>query len=333
MNINDAIKQFRSGKYKKYVLFYGEDEYLKGTGVKELLKAVDVQTPELNFSVFEERPDAMAVVRALETLPFMSERRVVMIKSTDILTSACSADFSEPLTEAGIPESNILIINLRGKPDRRKALVKLIAKEGMMVECAPLKDRDVISFIIGHAMENNLIISQSNAQLLSEYCGGDLDGITGEISKLSSVCRGNITKADIEKYVSRSVQYSVFKIHDLLCAKDAEGAKRVLDRVLDDDPYPIGIISLIAGNFRQMLVARACKDAGFDDRRIIGCIEEETGAKEWAARRAIANCRPFSAQRLREGIKKLGRLDFNAKHGEVVLQTDLFPILVDIYTT
>ncbi len=329
MNIREAIKLFNNKEYKQYTLFYGEEEYLKDAGVSALTEAVGLGMPELNLSVFKDRPDALEVVRALDTLPFMDAHRIVLIKDTDILTAASPAECSQPIADTDFSASSIFIISLTGKPDKRKALYKLIEKQGMVVECSAIKD--LKPFVVSEAQQRGLHISGPNALLLCEFCDNDMNAINSELEKLASICVGSIEKKDIERYVSRAQGYNIFKIHDSLCAKNVEAAKQLIDKMLEEDPYSPGIISLLSSNFRQMLVARTCKDAGYQEGRTVKHIQEETGAKEWTAKRAVSNSRFFTAAQLREGIKKLGRMDYDAKLGGIVLATDLFPLLVDIY--
>ncbi len=331
MRFGDAMKLFAEKKVGQYVLFCGEEEYLKTSGLQALLAALCISTPELNISYFEERPDMGAVAAAMETLPFMSDRRAVIIKNTDILSTACAAALTEGINGVKMPESCCLVICARGKADKRKALYKKIAKEGIVVDCEPFSEVELSAYAVNLAFQSGLILSRDNAQRMAEYCGGDLSTLINELQKLASVCVGNISKEDIARYVSRSPQYNIFKIHDMLCAGRLAEAKTLIDRTLADDPNPMGLISMIAGNFKQMLVARACMDAKFPPAKVLSHIMEETGAKEWAAKRAMQNGKAYTAERLRKGIHLLGRMDFMAKQGEVVLKTDLFPLLAEAY--
>ncbi len=331
MRYQQAIEQIRAGRVKQYMLFFGEDEYLKAAGIKEALAALPVETPELNISVFEERPDGRDVARAMETLPFMSGARVVLLKNTDLLSSACAAEYTEPLAAVEMPGSNYLLMSAKGKPDKRKKLYKKIEKLGMAVDCAPLSEQQLAAFVAGEAAKRNLMIADKNARLLGELTGGDLQKVISEMDKLCAVSRGSITEQDIETYVSKSLEYSVFKIHDHFCARNERAAKKLIEQLLEEEPNPVGLLSLIAGNFRQMLVARACKDAGYPEQKTVAHIMQETGAKEWPARRAWNHCKSFTAAGLRQSIRRLGQMDFEAKQGGVVLQTDLFALLAGVY--
>jgi DNA polymerase III delta subunit len=332
MKFGDAVKAFKEKKWKPYILFYGEEGYFRRVGLEAALHELHVGTPELNVSVFEERADAGDVARAMETLPFMSEVRAVVLKNTDLLTSAAAAELTEPITKAHMPRGNVLLITLNGKPDKRKQLYKKIAAEGMLVECTPPSDNELARYAVQAAKTRGLILSLQNAQYLCELCGGEPGALETELEKLGAVCLGNISREEIEKYTAKSRQFNVFRIHDLLCAQKLGEANQAINRMLLDDSNPVGFISLIAGNFRQMLVARACRDARFSEARTMRCIADETGAKEWAAKRALQRCKKYTAEALRKGLKKLARMDYMAKQGETVLKTDLFALLADIYT-
>lgn len=331
MKAQEALKQIKGGTVKNFIILSGEDDAVKQQAFQAILAALDVQMPELNLSVFEERPEPKAVLRSLETLPFMGERRVVVVKNTDILASAASGEWSAPFEKANLPAQNVLIVMAQGNADKRKAFVKYVMKNGMFVECNPLKDSELAAYIVQAAKQKGLLISGKNAQTIAALSDGDMGIVQNELSKLACVSRGEITADDIEKYSVKSMQYNVYKIHDLMAGGHAREAQALIERMLAEDPNPIGFLTLLANNFRQMLVARACRDARFPEAKVISHVMSATGAWEFAARRALAQCKLFTAAQIRRALNLLAKMDFDAKQGIVVLKTDLYPLLVDIY--
>lgn len=331
MKANEALKQIKSGAVKNFIILSGEDDALKQQTFQGIMAALDVQMPELNLSVFEERSDPKEVVRSLETLPFMGERRVVVIKNTDILGSAAAGDLSAAFEKANFPEGNILLIVALGNADKRKAFVKFVIKSGLFVECGALKDHELTAYIVHTAKEKGLLISSKNAQTIAALSDGDMGIVQNELLKLACVSRGEITAGDIEKYAVKSLQYNVYKIHDLMAGGHAREAQGLIERMLAEDANPIGFLTLLSNNFRQMLVARACRDAKFPEAKVISHVMSATGAWEFAAKRALAQCKLFSAAKIRRALNKLAQMDFDAKQGMVVLKTDLYALLVDIY--
>lgn len=331
MKVSEALKQIKSGTVKNFIILAGEDDALKQQALRGILTALDVQMPELNLSVFEERPEPKEVVRSLETLPFMGERRVVVVKNTDILAAAASGEMSALFEKANLPAANILIVVAQGNADKRKAFVKYVIKNGMFIECSQLKDNELAAYISQSAKEKGLLISNQNAQTIAALSDGDMGVVQNELSKLACVSRGEITADDIEKYAVKSLQYNVYKIHDLMAGGHAREAQGLIERMLGEDPNPIGFLTLLSNNFRQMLVARACRDARFPEAKVVSHVMSATGAWEFAAKRAIAQCKLFTAAQIRRALNKLAKMDFDAKQGIVVLKTDLYPLLVDIY--
>ena len=76
---------------------------------------------------------------------------------------------------------------------------------------------------------------------------------------------------------------------------------------------------------------------GFDvisyiqEQKILTHVMKATGAWEFAAKRALAQCKQFTAAQLRRALEKLAQMDFDAKQGVIQLKTDLYALLVDIY--
>ncbi|MEG0251823.1 MAG: DNA polymerase III subunit delta [Christensenellaceae bacterium] len=331
MNANDAVKQLKTGKLSNFVIICGEDEYLKQYVYKLLLSTLAISMPELNLSVFEEKPDMAEVLRSIETLPFMDERRAVIIKSTEILSTAASAEQSKAYETANMPACNVFVIVEKGNVDKRKSFVKFVMKNGMYIECSTLGDNEIIDYIIHYAKNRNLSISKKNAVILSDIANADLNIVNTELQKLACVCRGDISEKEIEKYTVKSMLHNVYQIHDFMVKGQKQKAYVLIEKLLEEDNNPVGFITLLSNNFRQMMVARACRDARFSDQKTISHVMSATGVRDFVARKALENCKMFSAQRLRCAMKKLAQMDFDAKQGVIVLKTDLFALLVDIY--
>ena len=123
MKASEAVTQIKNGQIKNYILLAGEDEAVKQQAFSTIMKHLNVEMPELNLSVFEQRPDPKEVIRSIETLPFMGERRVVVLKNTDVLSAAAGGDLTAPYEHANMPASNVFVIVQQGKADKRKAFV------------------------------------------------------------------------------------------------------------------------------------------------------------------------------------------------------------------
>lgn len=331
MKLRDAVSKIKSGKLPVTVLLHGEEEYIRVVGVRELMTAVRVSLPEINITVFEGRPSMGRLRDALAKPPLMSESKIVLLRATDILSAAAPNSLSRRLPELVLAEGTLFIIDAGEKIDRRKAAVKHILQHGLNVECQPLKGEPLISYVVQLSAMRHLHISRTAAQSLVTRCGGDLFVINTELDKLQFVCSGEVTGQDLDLYSRPMPEAGVFEIQDLLCAGHYAAAERAVRELLCRDASPMGFLSLTAAALRQMLIARACRDAGYSWQKTISTIVAETQAREWSAKRAYERSSHYSADHLRRAIARLAQIDFGAKQGIYLLEQDLYALLFEIW--
>lgn len=332
MLLRDAVKKIREGgSLPAIVILTGEETYIRTAGIRELTKAAGVVAPEMNVTTFEGRPPMRELKEALARCPFLSPAKVVVLKDTDILSSAASKELSKPLEDAVLDGSTLFIITTPGKLDRKKSYLKSISGSALIVECSPLSADALNRFIVSEAKRRKVHIGKAEAQKLAERTQGDLYAVASELDKLCTIVSGQITSEDIERYTTESEELNMFRIFDTFLAGRHEKGYSELKSLLADDPTPIGFMTFLSNTFRQILVARACRDARFPERRTIDCVCTETGAREWAARKAYERAVRFSASKLRENVRLLADADFGAKQGELVLATDLYGLMERLF--
>lgn len=333
MLVRDAVRAVKMGTMPKTVVLWGDEAYIRKVGERELVKAAAVVYPEMNVAIFEGRPNLGDLEAALGRIPFASPTKVVVLRDTDILSTGASTDLSKPLSRAPLEEHTLFIISAPGKLDKRKDYVKHLMGSALMVECASLAGEALRKCLVAEAKARGLIMGRAAAEMLADRTQGDLHAAMNELDKLSSVAVGEISVKDIEVYTPAPPEADVFRIHDLFVQGRTEEAMREVNALLEEDPTPIGFLTMLGNSFRQMLVARACRDAKFTQRRTIDCICQETGAREWVAKRAYDRASHFTAQKLRENVELMSEVDFGAKQGIYVLASDLYGLLARLYAT
>jgi DNA polymerase III delta subunit len=326
MKIKDAVSELKKGDMKNYYLIAGTEEYLRELAVKSILPLFDIQMEEWNVSTIrngEELKDK------LEGLPMMSERRAVLCDIRDIQEQSAGRLASYL---PNMPKSTVLILIKGLAPDKRKPLEKIFFEQGTVIECSEPTESETIDFLCGYAAKQGADLPRRDAHTFYRYVSGDLRHMVNELNKLVLTGGKKITKKDIEKYTVRSAEYNIFKLHDLFLEQRRVDARNLLSEILDEDSSPIGLISILASNFELMLIARACLDAGYREDKTKKNIMDAAKVAEFRARKAIAQSRAMSAPDIRRAIRKLSKLDFDAKQGNVVLKNDLYAVLMNIYT-
>lgn len=337
MKINEAAEQLKKGNIRQVYLIGGAEDYLSSLALHMILENLHIEMPELNVT---RHGQGGGLISSLEGLPMLSERRAV-------IAGLDSLDANElkklPGYLPGMPAATVLILQKnadtkgqesekgRGQAKMAKELETWVQKNGCVIDCATPRDAEAADYLCGHAAKRGLKFSRLDAQFLCRYTGGGLSRLIREMDKLAAACNGQITKADIQKYACKSADYNIFALHELMLQKKKKEALELVSEILEDDPNPIGLISILSSNFELMLIARACADARFRPDQIKKNIMEAGGAAEFRAEKAMEQSRLMDAQAIRGALQKLAALDFDSKQGNVNLKTDLFAILCGIY--
>ena len=147
MNHTDFNALLQKNAVPSVLLFEGEEEYLKQKALTDLRAALlPAGMEELNETALTA-PAADEIIAAAETLPFMADRRLVIVREEKSLSGRGEAD--EKLLDylPRVPPTAVLLFFCREKPDGRKKLYSAVKKLNGIVTFAPLKDRELTSFV------------------------------------------------------------------------------------------------------------------------------------------------------------------------------------------
>ena len=98
MNHNKFVQALKAGKVSGAYLFEGVEENIKSVTLAALRKAVLADgLAELNESVMEN-PSAGEIIAACETLPFASDKRLVVVRELNGTTGRSEAEERLPAT-------------------------------------------------------------------------------------------------------------------------------------------------------------------------------------------------------------------------------------------
>lgn len=298
---------------KKVYIIYGEEEYIRQKAVNALIDSLQLQLPDLNHSVLLNRAKLADIITACETLPLMDEKRLVHVKNHEMFTS--KAEDTKLLEEylVKIPESTVLLFDNTGKIDKRRRLYKAIEKAGQVKEYSKPAYGEIIKIVADEAKKRGLMLSNDAAPALVAQSGQDIFTLISELDKFAGFKQGGtITKADIEEFASRSLEYNVFSLHALFMQGKAGEALALLNQVMEAEKNPFGVIGLVASKFRLMLKARALMEAGYTAAEV----QKNMGGNPYAAKEAVQDAKKLSTAQIREGLNLLAELDYSLKSGQ-----------------
>ena len=147
MNHTAFFEQVKKGNIQPVYLMEGTEEYIKQQAVRQLCaKLLPAGLEELNLTDLTD-PEADALIAAAETLPFMADRRIVIIRECSLLTAGKKAENEDKASQIAeyverIPPTACVVFFVKGKADGRKKLYTLLKKKNAIVDFSPMSDAE-----------------------------------------------------------------------------------------------------------------------------------------------------------------------------------------------
>ncbi len=232
-------------------LFLGDEGFLVEEALNTIrTQVLDPNTKDFNFDSFwANEADSARVREAVETLPMMSEKRLVILRDVDEWKDS-DWETLFPLFEN--PVDSAVFVLTASEMDRRKKAFKKVTEKGILVELKRPYDNQMPEWISYLAFRLQLEIDRDAASMLLQYVGANLFEVQQELKKLKEYMgdRKKVTAQDISHVVSQSRVQSIFELTDALGRKDKASAFQALANLLDNKQSEIGVLAMVARHFR-----------------------------------------------------------------------------------
>lgn len=228
-----ALKSaLESGRFEPVYLLHGADDYLKEDKVRAIVaRATDPSTRDFNLEVLRGAElDVAALATALEALPLLAERRVVVLREPGAMKKPVRERLDRHLASPP-PEVLLLLV----APAAAKADTALTSHARVAaVEFKPLADGDLLKWIDHQARTVcGTTIAPDAAELLAAYGGNDLALLAGELQKLASYAGGaEIGRDAIDAVTGVRPGRTLGDLLDLAASRDTMGAMALVEEVL-----------------------------------------------------------------------------------------------------
>jgi len=228
------------------------EPYLVDQALDKLIAAcVDPSLRDLAFSVYyadETAPGTVA--EEARTVPFLAERRVVLVRNADVYMNMASDKRSpiQPLLQfiENPPESSLLIL-VSTTINKAKPLYKMTEKNGMLVECPQLGDKEYTAWIQDEVAENGNKIARSALTMLIDRVGakmGDMHNAINLVCNFAGTGK-EITEAAVLAASGDVAETTVWALTDAIAGSDAAGALECLHELLAMNKSPDEILGTL----------------------------------------------------------------------------------------
>jgi DNA polymerase-3 subunit delta len=230
----------------------------------------DASAASLNTSTFDGRVELPALMAAAESVPFLSERRLVIVRG--LLARGGDAesggrrsrgDADEALVaylEKVPPSTDLVFLEPEPPPKGAvlRAIEKLVAsKQAVIVVEQPLDERGAVDFLRGLAQEFGARVEGEAAMALVGAIGLDRRALRRELEKLALYAGegGTITIAAVRELVPAADESRIFELVDAIGARNARGAVRAWRNLLRSGEDPHRMLAMVARQVRLLIQA------------------------------------------------------------------------------
>ncbi len=329
MDRKEFSRLIKEGGVKGTYLFEGVEENIKSATLAELRKALLPEGMEELNETLLEAPAADALIAACETLPFLAEKRLVLVKEHPALNGRSEADEKLLSYLSQVPDSTVLIFYHRGKAPGNRKLPNAIKKHGSIVSFAPLTDEELSAWVVKSFRELGKGIEAQNAALLTFTVGTDTALLRTEIEKLAALAgeRGGITEGDIRAVATRSVECTVFEMVDAVVAGQQGKAFQLLRDMLTTGSDRLGILAMLLRQFRLM---QHIKIMQFE-KQSPAFIKQNLGVPPFAAERCMRQASGYSGGEVRQAVDICLQTEYKVKSGQLNQEGSVEAAMLEIF--
>ncbi|MCP4650165.1 MAG: DNA polymerase III subunit delta [PVC group bacterium] len=257
----DVKSDISSGRIEPLYLFAGEEIFLKRSIEEEIKKVlVPAESIHFNFNVFyAEEGNFNAVLDAVTTQPFMTSRRLVIVKNVEKF-SAFEKDLLAFLSR---PIQNSCLILETDKKLGDK-FIKKIVKFVRPIIFSCLDESGLRKWVNNYTKIRGKKISLSAVTLLIENIGSDLDAVANALDKLLVYSRTakQIDEKAVIELVSKTTTDSRFALLDALMYKRVDRALIIANELAGDGKHVTDIIGLINWQLKRVEAVKQLSEQG-----------------------------------------------------------------------
>ncbi len=298
---NDAYQQLKkdipAGTPGRLYVFHGEEDYLRDYYLGELKrKLLSGGMEEFNLHIFQGKEmDAQKLSTAVDCLPMMSERTLVLVYDYDLFKAGEEQRQKLISLFAGLPDYVCLIFIydlIPYKSDARTKLAQALKEYGSVVQFSRQEQGDLVSWLKRRFRALGKEIDSAQAEYLIFLCGGLMTGLVSEVEKIGAYAKGGkVTREDIDAVAAPVLDAVVFKMTDAIAGGDFDRAAAVLGDLFQLRQEPIMILSVLGKQLRQLYSARLALEHG----KQASYLMELWGMRQsYPAQRLLQSCRRYS---------------------------------------
>jgi DNA polymerase-3 subunit delta len=231
----------------------GDEDFLKRRA-RDAIIAIALGDADPAFAVATyngDRLDFSTVRNDLETLPFLSPCRVVVVDVADKFVTENRPDLEKYVTKPSA--AGVLVLDVKTFPETTK-LAKALPDSAKIVCKAPYLDKLAGWCVSWTKTTHAKAITRDGAEMLVQLVGTAMGLLDQELSKLAVAVgsKATIEAEDVDRLVGRSRNANVFAIMDAVGNGQPARAIAILEELFAEGEDPMAVMGPLTWQLRQL---------------------------------------------------------------------------------
>ncbi|HEM3216512.1 TPA: DNA polymerase III subunit delta [Streptococcus suis] len=321
----EQIEKLKKEKLELLTVLCGEDIGQYQIAKDLLLRKLDFEPADLSFAYFDmSEADYSQVDLDLVSLPFFSDEKVVILDYFSDLTT----DKKRHLTDDELKQFEVylenpvettrLVILAPGKLDSKRRLVKLLKRDGLVLEANHLKEMDLKNHFQKEIMRLGLQMGGEVFQYLLEKSNFDFAEISKNLVFLQSYKgKETIEISDIDAAIPKTLQDNIFDLTQLILQSKVDEARNLVRDLRLQGEEEVKLIVIMLTQFRTYLQVQILVEQGRGEQQIVAELSTIMGRKvnPYQVKYALRDSRHLSIGFLKKVVRLLIETDYQIKTG------------------
>lgn len=324
-------------------VFCGMEEGLIKESVKSICdKAINGDFFDLNYAKFDgTNVDFETILNACETMPFMNDKKVVVIYRANFLSDnknkASGADSDEGIFKSlskyvdNLPPHCVLIMYYVYGGDREKISnkVKKLGQKVCVGEFNKLKGMILEKKVKILFDEIGKDIGKAELSLFCSIVDNNIEVVIGEIEKLCAYTLGReIRKEDIISLLPRKSDNDIFDLVDYISQKKAEKALGILNELIFRGEKSTVVLSMIERQFKLIFLIKL----GLDSGKTKDILSSELRLHPYICEKMIMQSRKFTIKGLQKALMSCLETEKTLKSSSFDDKTEMELLIINTLT-
>lgn len=346
----DFINDLKNEGAGSLYLLYGSERFLLDKAVEELKSRVVNGFPELNLTIFEDDTlDFNDLANACNTLPFGSDRRLILVKDYKGLLSKSKKSTEGTDDELNdkeetndfdfifqLPNSTCLVFVNHGDVDGRKKLVKSINKTGRVYKFDKIDRNELIQWVKGHFKRAGKEIKPSvleyfadNIGYLNKNSDANLYHVQNEIKKVLAYAKDDniVTEEHLKRILKRNIDNDIFKLIDACWQKDVSKSLKIYNDLLLSGESSFGILAMISKGIKNLIQIKELRIKGLNEKEI----SKTAQIHEFTVKLYLKHIDQMDFEILENAFNKCVNSEINIKTGRINERLSLEMLLTSLF--